>query len=230
MQASTSEALGLLQAAVRGADSTYGGYASGLVRFEVPIPRSINALRWLQGQPQTEPCLQPRVYFSPRRSSAPDTVGGRVAEEASKGSGAVSGAFLSPCPDPKGTETLVANSDVISVQFWKCDAAPHLLCPSFSGTLQQILSVVFGLSGAGAAWSWQGEEGQALDGAAIQAMQNFLSASCTRVRVLGGTRFNQAQSPAEEWREFGSYIFILPRWVCPRDTSHCPNFRDGVWH
>jgi hypothetical protein len=35
--------------------------------------------------------LAPQVYFSPRRSSAPDTDGGRAAEAAAAGAGAVAG-------------------------------------------------------------------------------------------------------------------------------------------
>ena len=66
-------------------------------------------------------------------------------------------------------------------------------------------------AGAGAAWLWQGSSGQPLDDHTVQEMTNFLSPSATRVRVLGGKRFNASQIPSEEWQAFGSYCFMLPR-------------------
>lgn len=89
---------------------------SGLLRLEVPLPRSINALHWLRGQnkavdrsndPETGvdgnskeaesgnhigASLFPRILFSPRRSSAPDTEGSIAAGAASAGAGSVAGA------------------------------------------------------------------------------------------------------------------------------------------
>lgn len=49
-------------------------------------------LEWSQGQAAAGPLLRPSVYFSPRRSSAPDTAGGCLAEAAAAGAGAVAGA------------------------------------------------------------------------------------------------------------------------------------------
>ena len=66
-------------------------------------------------------------------------------------------------------------------------------------------------AGAGAAWMWQGPSGQPLDDHTVQEMTNFLSPSATRVRVLGGMRFNASQIPSKEWQAFGSYCFMLPR-------------------
>ncbi|KAK9806829.1 hypothetical protein WJX72_004058 [[Myrmecia] bisecta] len=86
-----SKAVELLKDAACKAQQRYGHYPSGLVRFEVPLPRGATALRWLQGQPKLS-ALQPQVYFSPRRSSAPNTAGGDAAEGAAGGSGAVAGA------------------------------------------------------------------------------------------------------------------------------------------
>lgn len=60
--------------------------------MEVPLPRSTTALRWLHGQLIHDAHLMPRVYFSPRHSSAPDTDGGAAAAAAAAGTGAVSGA------------------------------------------------------------------------------------------------------------------------------------------
>ncbi|CAM6097437.1 unnamed protein product [Calypogeia fissa] len=40
---------------------------SGTLRFQVPLPPYLKALRWLRTQPQS-PVLQPRSYFSPRQA------------------------------------------------------------------------------------------------------------------------------------------------------------------
>ena len=61
------------------------------VYAQVPLPRSTEALRWLQGQPCAPAQLMPHVYFSPRHSSAPDTPGGTAASAAASGLGAVAG-------------------------------------------------------------------------------------------------------------------------------------------
>jgi hypothetical protein len=66
-------------------------YEGSVQHLQVPLPRSTEALRWLQGQPQSPRQLMPRIYFSPRRSSAPDTDGGAAASAAAAGSGAVAG-------------------------------------------------------------------------------------------------------------------------------------------
>ncbi|GAX76586.1 hypothetical protein CEUSTIGMA_g4032.t1 [Chlamydomonas eustigma] len=67
------------------------------------------------------------------------------------------------------------------------------------------------VAGVGAAWLWHGKAGSGFDAATtVQYMQRFLSASCPRVRVIGGTRFNPDQLPATEWEAFGSYCFALP--------------------
>lgn len=57
--------------------------------LQVPLPRGITALHWLQGQGQTQ---QPCIYFSPRQSSAPGTEGAAAAEAATAGAGPVAGA------------------------------------------------------------------------------------------------------------------------------------------
>ena len=59
--------------------------------YQVPLPRSTEALRWLRGQPCSPPQLMPRIYFSPRLSAAPDTKGGAAASAAAAGSGAIAG-------------------------------------------------------------------------------------------------------------------------------------------
>ena len=61
------------------------------VYAQVPLPRSTEALRWLRGQPCAPVQLMPRVYFSPRHSSAPNTPGGAAASAAVAGLGAVAG-------------------------------------------------------------------------------------------------------------------------------------------
>lgn len=61
--------------------------------MQVPLPRGASALQWLQGQPLAAPLL-PRLYFSPRRSSAPATLGGLAA---AAGACALMGARLGVC-------------------------------------------------------------------------------------------------------------------------------------
>ncbi|DBA90082.1 TPA: hypothetical protein ACH3X1_003401 [Trebouxia sp. C0004] len=85
-----------LKAAAKELAIRYQHYSSGVVRLEVPLPRGLTALQWLQGQPKPQSdkqsLLQPQVYFSPRQSSAPGTAGAAAAEAATAGVGAVAGA------------------------------------------------------------------------------------------------------------------------------------------
>ncbi|GAB4817906.1 hypothetical protein N2152v2_004952 [Parachlorella kessleri] len=84
-----------LLAAAQALLSDYSGYASGLVRLEVPVPRGCPPLWWLRGQGPIEQAaglLCPHVYFSPRRSTAADTEGSAAAGAASRGSGSTAGA------------------------------------------------------------------------------------------------------------------------------------------
>lgn len=129
----------------------------GVIRLEVPVPRSCTALRWLRGQVGANSLgvFHPQVYFSPRRSSAPDTAGSTAATAASAGAGSV--------------------------------------------------------AGVGAAWLWKGADEQPLDDAVVKSMRRFLEASNARLRVFGGSRFDPHKAPSPEWKEFGSYFFMLPR-------------------
>ena len=64
--------------------------------WQVPLPRGASALQWLQGQPLAR-ALLPRVYFSPRRSSAPATAGG-----AGAGAGAGARTHILRCLEAAG--------------------------------------------------------------------------------------------------------------------------------
>ena len=66
-------------------------------------------------------------------------------------------------------------------------------------------------TGVGAAWTWQGQAGQPLDESAVASIQAFLSADKPRIRAVGGARFDSSREPSQEWQEFGSYLFMLPR-------------------
>lgn len=88
-------ALQALRIAAQDIPVRHGRCSSGLVRLEVPLPRSQKALWWLRGQAepgQTNALLQPLVYFSPRRSPAPETEGSTAASAAGVGAGSVAGA------------------------------------------------------------------------------------------------------------------------------------------
>ena len=66
-------------------------------------------------------------------------------------------------------------------------------------------------SGVGAAWTWKGQSGQALDETTVQSMQRFLSKTQPRIRALGGARFEPQEAHSVEWEGFGSYMFMIPR-------------------
>jgi hypothetical protein len=63
------------------------------------------------------------------------------------------------------------------------------------------------------------------DRSTMQGMQRLLASSCSRVRAYGGTRFNMQQLPEPEWEAFGSFYFMLPRFVF---TAADHNFRSGL--
>ena len=67
------------------------------------------------------------------------------------------------------------------------------------------------VAGAGAAWLWKGAPGEPLTAEVTAEMQRFLPPASPRLRAFGGSRFNPGQQPAPEWREFGSYCFLIPR-------------------
>lgn len=161
-QTSLAAAVAALRAAVLALPTSAGAYPSGLARLEVPLPQGTRALWWLRGQlpaaTDSAALLHPRIYFSPRRTTAADTDGSAAAGAAAAGAGSV--------------------------------------------------------AGAGAAWLWRGSPGEPLGEEVMRDMQRFLGASgpgALRVRAFGGARFNTAQQPGEEWAEFGSYCFLIPR-------------------
>ena len=94
-QPSLAAAVAALQAAVQALAAQHGGQPSGLVRLEVPVPRGTAPLWWLRGQAgagATAGLLHPRIYFSPRRSTAAETEGSAAAGAAARGAGATAGA------------------------------------------------------------------------------------------------------------------------------------------
>lgn len=126
----------------------------GLIRIEVPVPRTTTALRWLGGQSRF-PGNYPQVYFSPRRSSAPDTPGSIAAGAATSGTGSV--------------------------------------------------------AGVGSAWMWQGRDGQRPDERIFASIRRFMDHMNDRIRAFGGCRFDPETVPSDEWSEFGSFFFLIPR-------------------
>jgi isochorismate synthase/2-succinyl-5-enolpyruvyl-6-hydroxy-3-cyclohexene-1-carboxylate synthase/2-succinyl-6-hydroxy-2,4-cyclohexadiene-1-carboxylate synthase/O-succinylbenzoate synthase len=135
----------------------------GLVRLEVPVPRTTTALRWLGGQSRSTSHRNelsvavnyPQVYFSPRRSSAPDTPGSVAAASATSGTGSI--------------------------------------------------------AGVGCAWMWQGRDGQRPDERVFSSIRRFMNPNNSQIRAFGGCRFDPETVPSEEWSEFGSYFFLIPR-------------------
>lgn len=95
-QHSLTAAVSTLQEALQELLVQYAHCPSGFIRLEVPIPRTFSALWWLRGQAEAHQLqsqlLQPKVFFSPRRSSAPETDGSTAARAAGAGAASVSGA------------------------------------------------------------------------------------------------------------------------------------------
>ena len=63
----------------------------------------------------------------------------------------------------------------------------------------------------GAAWMWKGKPRSQIDKDVVMSMHRFLCPRNPRIRVFGGSRFDVASDPAEEWKDFGSFVFVLPR-------------------
>jgi hypothetical protein len=111
LQADLAGAVSVLQREISALETAYSGLSSGCVRVEVPLPRTTPALQWLAGQERNAAAaaavnslpgvqaalLAPRVYFSSRHSSAPDTPLTAQAEAVTRGLLAVAGEATSPC-------------------------------------------------------------------------------------------------------------------------------------
>lgn len=106
-QASLEAALAVLRQAVTELPAEAGAYSSALLRLEVPVPHGTRPLWWLRGQGALASSsssdgsetgaaaatpLYPRIYFSPRRTTAADTEGSAAAGAAAAGAGSVAGA------------------------------------------------------------------------------------------------------------------------------------------
>jgi len=61
VQMSFAEAVAALKAAVERGGRRYGAFASGVVRWEVPLPRDANALQWLQVRPSPRTASSTRL-------------------------------------------------------------------------------------------------------------------------------------------------------------------------
>lgn len=159
---------------------------SGLLRFEVPLPRSLAALDWLRGQSaraiagaEAPPAAAglPKVYFSPRRFATPGGEGSQEAEACTAGMGSIAG-----------------ESPVSPTVAWP--ACQRASPPT---------------AGLGAAWLWQGQPGEEFGEQHRSDITSFLGGEHPRVRALGALRFHPHQpSPAAEWAPFGSFLFLLP--------------------
>lgn len=62
----------------------------------------------------------------------------------------------------------------------------------------------------GATWLWKGEEAEDLSTPTINAMQRFMHASGSDMKVLGGARFDSKSGVSSEWEAFGSFCMVLP--------------------
>jgi hypothetical protein len=101
LQVSMAEAAAWLASTLQTSATELQQYSSGVVRFEVPLPRGTSALRWLRGQQQGQQQQEalPLVYFCSRQSSASDTPGTDEAARGLEGWSAVAGrnTLLVPC-------------------------------------------------------------------------------------------------------------------------------------
>jgi hypothetical protein len=87
-QPSWHHAADVLRAALAAALPRLAPLSSGVVRWEVPLPRGCSAARWLRGQ---DAGAHHQVYFAARHSTAPDTPKSALAEAAARGWSAVAG-------------------------------------------------------------------------------------------------------------------------------------------
>jgi hypothetical protein len=87
-QPSLQQAAAALRAALGAALPRLRPLSSGVVRWEVAVPRGCSAARWLRGQ---DAGTHHQVYFSGRHSTAPETPKSALAEAATRGWSAVAG-------------------------------------------------------------------------------------------------------------------------------------------
>lgn len=155
--------------------------------MEVPLPRGITALQWLRGQP---PAAGPRVYYSGRTSSAPNTPGAARAEETTRGWSAVAGrnvcaCFVTSCLQQRSSSMRLSVGGRLSSSLCACVHARWLA------------------AGVGAAWLWRGAPGSGFSAGVMSSLSRFLSTDQPRVRVLGGVRFDPASQAGQEWQVGG---------------------------
>ena len=67
VQMSFGEAVAALKAAVQRGGRRYGAFASGVVRWEAPLPRDANALQWLQARLSRAALFMSPADLAPRR-------------------------------------------------------------------------------------------------------------------------------------------------------------------
>jgi len=82
------QAAAALRAAIAAALPRLAPLSSGVVRWEVPLPRGCSAARWLRGQ---DDAAHHQVYFSGRHSTAPETPKSSLAEACARGWTAAAG-------------------------------------------------------------------------------------------------------------------------------------------
>ncbi|KIY97080.1 Isochorismate synthase 2, partial [Monoraphidium neglectum] len=87
-QPSWQRAAAALRAAAAAALPQLAALSSGVVRWEVPLPRGCSASRWLRGQ---DAASHHQVYFAGRHSTAPETPKSALAEAAARGWSAAAG-------------------------------------------------------------------------------------------------------------------------------------------
>lgn len=82
------QAAAALRAAVAAELPRLAALSSGVVRWEVPLPRGCSAARWLRGQ---DAGAHYQVYFAGRHSTAPETPKSALAEASARGWSAAAG-------------------------------------------------------------------------------------------------------------------------------------------
>lgn len=87
-QPSWQQAAAALRTAVASVLPRLSALSSGVVRWEVPLPRGCSAARWLRGQ---DASAHHQVYFAGRHSTAPETPKSALAEQSARGWSAVAG-------------------------------------------------------------------------------------------------------------------------------------------
>ncbi|GBG88498.1 hypothetical protein CBR_g47969 [Chara braunii] len=86
---------------------------------------------------------------------------------------------------------------------------------------------IFDVAGVGSAMTFQSDQPFSLQHWAH--IHRFLSDKAPHLRALGCIRFNQASEPSQEWSDFGTFFFTIPRVEFSEHVSGCRLSCTVIW-